>query len=143
MKQQFNSLDKDGDGYITTEEFTQRLKESGRNPDDFDASKYFNSGDENKDGKLTFTEFLEAAQKLGLVNAFTATGQSTANLSLDASFKQFDRDGDGKITTNELEQALDKQGGKPSQDEIKQMISAADKNKDGTVDKEEFATMMN
>ena len=144
MKDQFKSLDGDGDGYVTVDEFVRSIKNSGRNPDEFDTKGFFAKADKTKDGKITFNEFLEAAEHLGLVEAFTATGQSSkdsASKNTDA-FTTFDRNHDGKITSSELGDALRAQGQNPTDSELNEMMKAADANNDGTVDKNELSKVL-
>ncbi|KAF9966899.1 hypothetical protein BGZ70_000874, partial [Mortierella alpina] len=66
IKQQFNAMDKDGDGFITEAEFLEVLKDSTRNPEEYDSQKFFAEADKNKDGKISFSEFIEACGNLGL-----------------------------------------------------------------------------
>jgi Ca2+-binding EF-hand superfamily protein len=53
----FKKLDKDGDGMLTTEEF------SAGKPDATKAAKAFKKRDTNADGKLTLVEFSTAPKK--------------------------------------------------------------------------------
>ncbi|KAF9955285.1 hypothetical protein BGZ65_003477, partial [Modicella reniformis] len=96
MKQQFNSLDTDSDGFITEQEFIKCIENSGRNPQEYDHKKFFLETDENKDGKITFAEFLKVCGDMGLDKAFTATGGAAdeGSKNADETFRRFDRDHD-------------------------------------------------
>jgi len=59
-----------------------------------------------------------------------------------AAFKVFDIDGNGTIDEKELRATMKKLGENLSDDDVKAMIKAADKNNDGKVDYEEFIKMM-
>ncbi|KAF9570912.1 calmodulin-like 3 [Mortierella alpina] len=144
IKQQFNSIDKDRDGFITESEFLEALKNANRRPEEYDCQGFFSRADKNRDGKITFNEFLDACHELGLGKAAPATGQPTkkSQQEIDNIFKQFDLDGNGFITAQELGQVLAKQGEQLTKDELKEMIRAADLNGDNQIDREEFARMI-
>ncbi|KAI1291505.1 calmodulin-like 3 [Mortierella claussenii] len=144
IKLQFQSMDKDGDGSISEAEFLDALKSSNRNPDEYDLQSFFSRADKNKDGKITFNEFLDACHDLGLGHDAPASGIPTkkSEKEIDAIFKAFDLDGNGFISPQELKQVMAKQGDQLSKDEIKEMITAADTNGDGQIDRQEFAKMM-
>jgi len=61
---------------------------------------------------------------------------------LKASFKLFDKNGDGKITAMELKEAMAKLGNKMTLKEVQEMIKGVDTDGNGTVEFEEFVTMM-
>ena len=54
----------------------------------------------------------------------------------------FDRDGNGLIDRDELQQVMRQLGEKLSDDEIEEMIQEADKNGDGMIDYKEFVAYM-
>ncbi|KAF9197909.1 hypothetical protein BGZ49_001468, partial [Haplosporangium sp. Z 27] len=92
IKQQFNALDKDGDGLIGPNELKQAIINASRNPDDYETENFFKDADQNKDGKITFSEFVEACEKLDLANSMPLDGQPTKKSSEDvnAIFRNFD-----------------------------------------------------
>jgi len=53
-------------------------------------------------------------------------------------FNEFDKDGEGTISTNEIGNVMRSVGYNPSYQELQQMIATADKDGDGTVDFPEF-----
>ncbi|AWP18776.1 putative calcium-binding protein 5 isoform 6 [Scophthalmus maximus] len=62
---------------------------------------------------------------------------------LKDAFREFDIDGDGSITSDELRHAMVKLlGEQTSKNEIDAVVREADNNGDGTVDFEEFVGMM-
>ncbi|KAF9577302.1 hypothetical protein BGW38_007587 [Lunasporangiospora selenospora] len=144
IRQQFNTIDKDGDGFVTEAEFTEALKDDSRDPVEYDLQKFFSSADQNKDGKITFSEFTEACSKLGL---HTSASESGIPFEKDASqtnkiFNKFDANKDGFITGDELQQALKNQGDSMSKEEIDDMIKSADKDGDNRVNRDEFSRMI-
>ena len=57
-------------------------------------------------------------------------------------FARFDRDGNGTIEAKELEIIMNQMGSKPTAEQIADMIQAADADASGTIDYDEFLTMM-
>ncbi|KAF9176699.1 calmodulin-like 3 [Haplosporangium sp. Z 767] len=144
IKQQFNSMDRDNDGFITESEFTEAIKNSNRDPQEYDCQAFFSKADKNKDGKIAFNEFMDACYSMGLgVNA-PASGEPSKKdpKEVDAIFRNFDLDADGFISSKELGKVLSGQGENLNDAELNDMIKAADKNNDGKVDREEFAKMV-
>jgi calmodulin len=58
------------------------------------------------------------------------------------AFKQFDEDGNGVISADELRHVMTSLGQKLSQEEVEEMIIEADLDGDGVVNYEEFIVMM-
>lgn len=59
------------------------------------------------------------------------------------AFKHFDTNGDGKISSDELMQAMkDGFAGEASEEEIKQLLADVDKDGSGAIDYEEFCAML-
>ncbi|GJJ71092.1 hypothetical protein EMPS_03442 [Entomortierella parvispora] len=144
IKQQFNSMDQDGDGFITEKEFIAALKNANLDPDEYDSQQFFSDADKSKDGKITFSEFVSACHRLGLGTSAPASGRpgQKDDREIDSIFKTFDIDGNGTISAAELKRTLNRQGEYPTDAEIEEMITAADKNNDGLVDRSEFARMI-
>lgn len=61
---------------------------------------------------------------------------------LKQAFIMFDKNGDNKISPDELQQAMKYLGLNPSEKEVKQMIEVVDTNCNGYVDYDEFYQMM-
>eukprot|EP01118_Nematostelium_gracile_P019968 TRINITY_DN949_c0_g1_i2.p2 TRINITY_DN949_c0_g1~~TRINITY_DN949_c0_g1_i2.p2 ORF type:complete len:157 (+),score=48.53 TRINITY_DN949_c0_g1_i2:90-560(+) len=61
---------------------------------------------------------------------------------LKQSFRLFDKNGDGKITHSELRDAMKKLGVDLSKKEVTELIKSVDKNKNGTVEFDEFVELM-
>lgn len=55
----FSSLDYNGNGFISLDEFRKFLAENGKFPSDFDLIGLMNRYDRNKDGRVSFTEFVK------------------------------------------------------------------------------------
>ena len=85
--------------------------------------RFFISGS----GSIEFPEFL---------SAFSATFELPSSDELIRSFKQFDTNGDGVLTHDEIKKVM-KASGQPCSDKaVREMIRAADKDNDGKVNYE-------
>uniref|UniRef100_F1LFW9 Calmodulin-2/3/5 n=1 Tax=Ascaris suum TaxID=6253 RepID=F1LFW9_ASCSU len=58
------------------------------------------------------------------------------------AFSVFDRDGDGRITVDELGAVMDSLGEHPSESELRRMISEFDEDGNGTIEMDEFLRLM-
>merc|ERR1711915_393891 len=63
-------------------------------------------------------------------------------LQIEQNFKLFDVDGDGLISRLELEDALEKQGAKPSGEDLDRIWREVDKDESGSIDFDEFVELM-
>jgi calmodulin len=72
--------------------------------------------------------------------------QDTQNSALQNNLKEifeiFDKDGDGKISTKEVNSMLISLGREPTKQEIEDLIQQLDKDDTGTIDFEEFSDYM-
>lgn len=126
----FQEIDKNGDGKLSKEEIEQGYSNFGREID-LDIVEIMERCDTDGNGYLDYTEFLTAAvnwQKL------------LSNDRLATAFKVYDKNGDGKISLNELAETLSNSG--VDQVTLTDMIRLADKNGDGEIDFEEFKELM-
>ena len=90
--------------------------------------------DKTGSGKIDFNEFLE----LLLIKM---SEKDTKEDSLRA-FRQFDLDHQGRITFENLKQVSRELGENMTDEEIMEMITAADVDKDGMINEEEFWRVM-
>ena len=58
------------------------------------------------------------------------------------TFTMFDKDGDGHITTKEVQEMMFTLGQYPTEEEVADMVNEVDTNRNGTIDFNEFLTMM-
>merc|ERR1712157_706784 len=61
---------------------------------------------------------------------------------IEQTFKVFDKNGDGKITFDELKEVLTQLGEEVTDKDVSDMIKEADTNGDGAIDFDEFMVMM-
>ncbi|XP_035771982.1 calcium-binding protein 5-like [Neolamprologus brichardi] len=90
-------------------------------------------------GRVDFEDFVD----LMTPKLLDETAGMIGLKELKDAFKEFDLDGDGAITSDEMKHAMLKLMGKhTSKNEIDAVVKEADNNGDGTVDFEEFVKMM-
>lgn len=140
MEDAFRQLDVNGDGVLSVSEIRAGLEHAGVQDMPRDLQQIVDSVDTEGNGTINYTAFLAA----------TMERRSTLlDDVLQAAFNVFDKDGDGKISAEELREVLDPHttGKLCSQAEhaerIAEIIRQADKNGDGQIDFQEFAYMMN
>ena len=132
LKKVFSAFDKSKDGQISYEELRQGLIQLKSNRiTEQDVYFLFQALDVDRNGKIDYTEFIAATlQRINYLR----------NDRLLEAFLNFDKDKSGKITKEELLEAL--KANKTQEKEIEKYIKAVDKNKDGKIDYNEFLDLM-
>jgi len=87
----FKMLDKNKDGYVTLKELKEGLKE---NPNIEEIARLLEGIDMDKNGAINYSEFIAATMNVD--NMMKNGGK------IQDAFSAFDKDGDGKITREEL-----------------------------------------
>lgn len=129
------SLDANGDGKLTINEMKDGIKKAGLKEIPPDLQQIMEDVDSDGSGVIDYTEFL------------AATLDKRTYLKEDvcwSAFRVFDRNGDGKISQDELKAVL---GESEVADTLgkslaQQLLSEVDGNGDGFIDFEEFMAMM-
>lgn len=103
----------------------------------------FDRFDPDGSGQLDKEEFFAYAAKgtgdfWGLFNRGLAAAENEMDNVLNV-FKSWDKDGDGKISREELERVLVLLNPSFTKKDMSLIMKAADRNKDGVIDFEEFA----
>jgi len=156
----FAYFDKNRDGKLSIKEFKSVMHDLGYKPVDKRSIKQmFAEANRNGNGRTLgydeFVEFLES--KLSLQTPTTqeltinrsSMSQETTSMSLprmqldvETLFNCYDLDKNGFIEPKELRKVMKRlTGEKLSKRDIEEMISVADKNGDGLLDKSEFALL--
>ncbi|CAL4992118.1 unnamed protein product [Urochloa decumbens] len=131
LKQMFNNLDTDKSGTIEVEELKERLRKLGSKISEAEVQKLMEAVDVDRSGSIDYTEFLTAMMdKHKLEN----------EEGLLRAFQYFDKDNNGYITRDELEQAMARY--RIGEASIIQVLAEVDKDKDGRIDSEEFVEMI-
>ena len=132
LKKIFIAFDKDNDGQINYEEFEQGLmKLDSKEIHSEEFKSYFSSIDTDKNGKIDYTEFLASILRKKIF---------LKEERLYEAFSMMDKEGNGKITKDELMNVLKME---PKNDKyISDLMKNADLNGDGVIDYKEFLEFM-
>ena len=129
-KKAFDIYDKDKDEKINLTELENIMKSIGQKPSESELQDMINEIDIDGEGVITFDGFISLMEKK-LRDADTEE-------ELIESFKVFDKDGNGLISSENLRDVVVSLGMKFSQEEIDEMIREADNDGDGFINYEEF-----
>ena len=134
FKEAFEIFDKDRDGYITTKELGDIMKNLGQSPSEAELQDMINEVDLDGNGTIDFKEFLGLmARKMK---------ESDNEEEIIEAFKVFDRDGNGLISSDELLHVLNSLGEKLTIEEVDDLIKDADLDRDGYINYEEFVNLI-
>jgi len=140
MEETFRQLDVNCDGFISISEIREGLERSGVEDMPRDLQQIVDSLDTEGNGTINYTAFLAAT---------TERRYNVLDDVLKAAFDVFDKNGDGKISEEELRHVLDpcravRCCSEPEYAErIAEILRQADYNGDGQIDFQEFVYMMN
>lgn len=156
VRDAFNIFDKDKDGTITREELKSVMLALGLNPSETEIMDMIDSADTDKNGVIDINEFISLMPSLTGDKSFAAPSSGPASAAeknsstssgskdlteeeeLRKAFKEFDTNGDGVISPEELNQVMQSIGEKLTADEIQVIIQEVDNNGDGRIDYNEF-----
>ncbi len=126
LRNAFMALDKNQDGTLTVEEIKSGVSQLNLS---INVEDIFSSIDTDGSGVINYTEFLAASidQKIYLKEE-----------KLYEAFKTFDKDGSGKISTQEIKNIISVN----EHANIDNLIKSFDTNGDGEIDYNEFILMM-
>ncbi|XP_030649649.1 calcium-binding protein 5b [Chanos chanos] len=139
LREAFEEFDKDKDGLISCKDLGNLMRTMGYMPTEMELIELSQNINMNLGGRVDFEDFVELmAPKL-----LEETAGMIGLKELKDAFREFDMDGDGCITIEELKHAMGKLlGEQTNRKEIEAVVREADNNGDGTVDFEEFVKMM-
>uniref|UniRef100_H2ZCF7 EF-hand domain-containing protein n=1 Tax=Ciona savignyi TaxID=51511 RepID=H2ZCF7_CIOSA len=123
-RQIFEKLDVDKDGRVDVRELKEAYTNMGLLQVPGQAEKFVSASDSNKDGELDVAEFVRYLHE--------------HEMKLKLMFKRLDSDKDGRLTSNEIEEALRSVGFDVSKEEAKQITRRIDKDGTSTIDINEW-----
>uniref|UniRef100_A0A3Q2VZW4 Calcium binding protein 5b n=2 Tax=Haplochromini TaxID=319058 RepID=A0A3Q2VZW4_HAPBU len=139
LREAFVEFDKDKDGLISCKDLGNLMRTMGYMPTEMELIELSQNINMNLGGRVDFEDFVD----LMTPKLLDETAGMIGLKELKDAFKEFDLDGDGAITSDEMKHAMLKLLGKQtSKNEIDAVVKEADDNGDGTVDFEEFVKMM-
>jgi len=134
LRDVFMSLDENGDGLLTAKELREGMQKAGFSEIPPDLQQIMEEVDSDGSGVIDYTEFL------------AATLDKKTYIAEDvcwSAFRVFDRNGDGKISKEEIAEVLGDGDVKHlAVRELADLMKEIDANGDGEIDFEEFMTMM-
>ncbi len=128
----FALFDSDKDGKVSKAEFGAALKKLGRALNDKELTELMKKVDKDENGYVDKNEFYQMME----------AQKANEKINLKAAFNQFDKDGNGFISNSELKVTMKELGVDLTDQEVADMIKAADTNKDAKISFEEFEKMM-
>nr|XP_045228173.1 calcium-binding protein 2 isoform X2 [Macaca fascicularis] len=136
LKVAFQEFDRDRDGYIGCRELGACMRTLGYMPTEMELIEI---SQQISGGKVDFEDFVELMGPKLLAETADMIGVR----ELRDAFREFDTNGDGRISVGELRAALKALlGERLSQREVEEILQDVDLNGDGLVDFEEFVRMM-
>jgi calcium-dependent protein kinase len=139
----FDELDVDASGSVSMDELVSGLDRLGYDVEGEELEQLMTKVDTNKDGSLQLPEFVA-----GMMDWPTLQKDDRWGFWVDRAFDKLDRNGDGYLALDSLEELISDIGGygdgeEPERiTEARRMLREADQNGDGKVSREEFADLL-
>ncbi|CAD7080797.1 unnamed protein product [Hermetia illucens] len=147
LRTAFDLLDRNRDGRVTANELQFMLKNLGINVRDELIDDLIKDASHTGNGLINEAEFL---QWVGRIQALREEPESTGKPDEDddvtqdliAAFRVFDRDGNGFISRDELQTAMEMIGESLTETQLTELLTIADLDKDGRINYEEFTRLL-
>ncbi|XP_068558371.1 calcium-binding protein 4 [Cebidichthys violaceus] len=139
LQEAFKEFDYDADGFIHYKDIADCMRTMGYMPTEMELIEIIQQIKMKWGGHVDFDDFCELMGPRMLAETAHMVGLK----ELRCAFKQFDCDGDGKITLDELKEGMKTLlGEKLKKGELEEILSDIDLNKDGNIDFDEFVMML-
>ncbi len=131
LKKMFKAMDVSGDGRLSYDELRDGFEKiMGESITDVELEKIISDIDQDRNGFIEYEEFLRVA-----LNKNTLLSQKNLKLAFD----NFDENGDGMLSANEIKKVL----GTSNNEYFDELIKKIDMNGDGEISFDEFSDLMN
>ncbi|KAG5613117.1 hypothetical protein H5410_024398 [Solanum commersonii] len=136
----FKKCDFNGDGYLTKEDLTEAFRQLGSTFPGYRAGRALHRADKNGDGLIDKKEL----DKLVDIEYRSVSSDGKCEMTL-AEFKRwlkkFDENKDGKISKEDLREAVRSNGGWFRRIKVHRAVKSADANGDGSIDEDEIMNL--
>uniref|UniRef100_A0A8C4IVY7 Calcium binding protein 4 n=1 Tax=Dicentrarchus labrax TaxID=13489 RepID=A0A8C4IVY7_DICLA len=131
LQEAFKEFDYDADGFIHYKDIADCMRTMGYMPTEMELIEIIQQIKMKWGGHVDFDDFCELMGPRMLAETAHMVGLK----ELRCAFKQFDCDGDGKITIDELKEGMKTLlGEKLKKGELEEILADIDLNKDGNID---------
>ncbi|XP_060915580.1 calcium-binding protein 4 [Labrus mixtus] len=139
LQEAFKEFDYDADGFIHYKDIADCMRTMGYMPTEMELIEIIQQIKMRWGGHVDFDDFCQLMGPRMLAETANMVGLK----ELRCAFKQFDCDGDGKITLDELKEGTKTLlGEKLKKGELEEILADIDLNKDGNIDFDEFVMML-
>ena len=118
---------------INSANLGQMMRVLGMSPSDVELKDMINEVDADGSGDIDFPEFLSMMAR--------RKRKDDMMIEIDETFRLFDKDKDGLISSRELKNMMIEMGEDISDDEIQEIMAEADQSGSGYINIEDFRTM--
>ena len=135
LRQIFVTMDTDKSGTITFEELREGLGKMGKGsaPGDAEVKAFMQEMDFDQSGSIDYEEFIGATIHVSKLEKHS---------NMVRAFEFFDKNGDGFINAEEIEEGLKSSNQAIRKEEVDEIMAQGDKNGDGYVNYAEFCALM-
>ncbi|XP_032598348.1 calcium-binding protein E63-1 isoform X4 [Drosophila grimshawi] len=154
LRTAFDLLDRNRDGRVTANELQFMLKNLGIDVRDEIIHDLIREASHSGNGLINEAEFLQWVGRIQALRDDQQQDENASNASkpldeaddvtedLIAAFRVFDRDGNGFITRDELQTAMEMIGEPLNEAQLEQLLVIADLDQDGRINYEEFTRLL-
>ncbi|XP_056892113.1 calcium-binding protein 4 isoform X3 [Takifugu flavidus] len=139
LREAFKEFDYDADGFIHYKDIADCMRTMGYMPTEMELIEIIQQIKMRWGGHVDFDDFCELMGPRMLAETAHMVGLK----EIRCAFRQFDCNGDGKITIDELKDGMKTLlGEKLKKGELEEILADIDLNKDGNIDFDEFVMML-